>query len=232
MTQSSSAGISGRRAVWLLGGLVYELIKGQAPSQQARERSSPLPSLTETGNRALRRALAMSSESGSYQSCEEFWKALKENTADRISRASRHTAAASMSEPCNKVRKEGTNPYSTAERRNKPSHLEALETDATSMRLDKMRTRRTRIVGISLAIFVCACAGLVICFEFLGSRQKSRSRPNAELAPSPTPFVSDLIDAIASGLYIKVDARIAGWPRADVSFSDRLCPGKSISRHL
>jgi TPR repeat protein len=187
MSQSLRAGISGRRrAVWLLGGLVYELIKGQAPSQEGRERPSPLPSLTETGNQALRRALAMTSESGSYQSCEEFWKAFKENTADRVSRASRH--------------REGTNAYSTAERRDKTSHLEAWESGATSTQLDKMRPRRARIVGISLAVLVCACAGLVICFKFLGSKQQSavaasklQSRPTAELTPSPTRFVSDLM---------------------------------------
>jgi TPR repeat protein/serine/threonine protein kinase len=185
MSQSLRTGISGRRAVRLLGGLVYELIKGQAPSQQGRERPSPLPSLTETGNRALRRALAMTSESGSYQSCEEFWQAFKENIADRTSRASRH--------------REGTNPYSTAEGRYKPGRLEARESGATSTPLDKMRPRRAGIVGISLAILVCACAGL-ICFEFIGSKQqsavaspKSLSRPTAELTPSPIHFASDLM---------------------------------------
>jgi uncharacterized protein len=200
ISQSSRAGFSGKRAVRLLGGLVYELIKGQAPPQQTRERPSPLPSLTETGNLALRRALAMSSESGSYQSCEEFWKALKESIGDGISRASRHTAAASTSEPCNKVREAGSNPYSTAERASKPIHLEARESGAALTGLDKLRTRRARIVGISLAILVCTCAGLVIYFEFHGLRQqsaggalKSQSRPNAELTPSPTPFASDLM---------------------------------------
>ncbi len=83
MTQAE-AGIRGTKAVRLLGRLVYELIRGQAPSLRANERPSPLPLLNEAGNQALWKAWAPAGAATPYRNCEEFWRVFKESVSDRI----------------------------------------------------------------------------------------------------------------------------------------------------
>ncbi len=82
MTQAE-AGIRGTKAVRLLGCLVYELIRGQAPSLRANERPSPLPLLNEVGNLALRKAFGSTGEDTPFRNCEEFWRVFKESISDR-----------------------------------------------------------------------------------------------------------------------------------------------------
>jgi serine/threonine protein kinase len=77
MTQAE-AGIRGTKAVRLYGRLIYELLSGRLNVRDSdANRYAPLPELDQKGNEVLRKACAESGER--YQSCHEFWDALKEN---------------------------------------------------------------------------------------------------------------------------------------------------------
>jgi serine/threonine protein kinase len=77
MTQAG-AGIQGTKAVRLYGRLLYEVLSGRPPDRKDAPAKpyKALPELDQTGNEILRRALIPDSHE-TYQSCTEFWGALK-----------------------------------------------------------------------------------------------------------------------------------------------------------
>jgi uncharacterized protein len=76
------AGIRGSKAVRLYGRLAYELLSGHASIQDANsQKFTPLPELDQAGNETLRRACLATDPA--HPNCEAFWKALKENLADK-----------------------------------------------------------------------------------------------------------------------------------------------------
>jgi serine/threonine protein kinase len=80
-TTQAEIGIRGSKAVRLYGRLVYELLSGHAPRRDNSQTYTPLTELDQAGNETLRRACVANSSGASYRSCQEFWNALKENTA-------------------------------------------------------------------------------------------------------------------------------------------------------
>jgi TPR repeat protein/serine/threonine protein kinase len=176
----AEVGIRETKSVSFLGSLVYELIRGQAPSSLAGERPSPLPLLTEAGNQALRRALGVTAGITPFRDCEEFWKALKDSASDRINRLS--STKATTSESSDKTRERGINDYSK----------------------DGKRTPNLAPIFVAaLGLVICAAAGLAIYFNFLHPEHKRAafasnphlpsiaSTPVAGMRRSPTPSVSE-----------------------------------------
>jgi serine/threonine protein kinase len=118
MTQAE-AGIRGTKAVRLLGRLVYELIRGRAPSLRANERPSPLPLLNEAGNQALWKACSPAGEAAPFRNCEEFWRVFKESVSDRISRVAPPPAKPEADKPSAETRETEAKERLEAERRRK-----------------------------------------------------------------------------------------------------------------
>ena len=225
MTQTE-LGIRGTKAVRLLGRLVYELIRGQAPSWRSNERPSPLPLLNESGNQALWKAWATVGEATPYLNCEEFWRVFKDCViSDRIRPVTRPLAKPDADNPAAKTRKTDAKVHLPAERRLK-QRLEPTEHElqsppanpvaavASSTSSGKRKLRPIHVIMTMLMLVICAGGGAAIYFTFRRPERQaalestvqpavSATTPMAAATPGPPPSVEEWLSEAQHYLALK-----------------------------